>query len=97
MKLITMKKIILALVLICSTIVVSALPLAISGTQTKPTCTGDCDASISLVVTGGTAPYTYAWDNGATSAVITGLCADTFTVVVTDACGCHGHPNTYNT
>lgn len=82
-----MKKSILSLLLVLSAFIASAAPLTIGGTQTSPSCPGNCDGSISLSVTGGTAPYSYLWSNGATSASITGLCADTFTVVVTDAAG----------
>ena len=39
---------------------------------------------------GGTAPYTYAWSNGATTACIVGTltATTTFTVTITDAAGC---------
>ena len=82
-----MKKTILSLVLVLSAMLASAAPLAISGTQTSPSCPGMCDGAITISVTGGTAPYSYLWSNGATTQNLTGLCADTFTVVVTDAVG----------
>ena len=49
------------------------------------TCTGTATAT----VTGGTPPYTYQWDDGtqATTASITGLCAGTYHVTVTDNTG----------
>ena len=40
------------------------------------------------VPSGGTAPYTFSWSNGQTTAVIFNLPADTYTVEVTDANGC---------
>lgn len=53
-------------------------------------CNGDCDGSASVVITGGTPPYSVLWDDpGAqTSLVASGLCAGTYTVTVTDDNGC---------
>ncbi|MEN0002598.1 MAG: SdrD B-like domain-containing protein [Bacteroidota bacterium] len=46
------------------------------------------DGSLEAVVTGGTAPYTYAWSNGNTTSLIAGLAPGTYTATVTDANGC---------
>lgn len=52
------------------------------------------DGSISLDVTGGSAPYNYAWtrvsdnSNAGNQATISNLAADSYTVVVSDANGC---------
>lgn len=68
-------------------------PTITSITQTDPTCAGDCDGSLEVVVTGGTAPYSYQWlDNGGNpvgpdAAIINGLCADDYSVEVTDGGG----------
>lgn len=51
-------------------------------------CNGAADGSISMSVQGGTAPYTYAWSNGATTATVSGLAAGAYSVVATDANGC---------
>ncbi len=54
-------------------------------------CEGACDGSAEVIPTGGTAPYTYAWDantGNQTTPIATNLCAITYDVVVTDANGC---------
>ncbi|MBX2978338.1 MAG: gliding motility-associated C-terminal domain-containing protein [Flavobacteriales bacterium] len=63
-------------------------PLVITGTAGAVACNGDCNGTISVVVTGGVAPYTYAWSDGQQSAQATGLCAGSYTLTVTDANGC---------
>ncbi|MBK8846205.1 MAG: SprB repeat-containing protein [Bacteroidetes bacterium] len=51
-------------------------------------CNGQNTGSATASVSGGTAPYTYAWSNGQNSATISGLTAGTYTVTVTDNNGC---------
>lgn len=64
-------------------------PLQIYVTGTNPTCATSCDGTADALVTGGLAPYTYAWSgSGSTTATATGLCEGTYTATVTDAAGC---------
>ncbi|MCC7501605.1 MAG: gliding motility-associated C-terminal domain-containing protein, partial [Flavobacteriales bacterium] len=49
---------------------------------------GSDNGVITVTPSGGTAPYTYAWSNGANTASVNGLAAGTYTVLVTDANGC---------
>ena len=68
---------------ICS---ISFAQLSLSSTQQNVTCNGVCDGSATITVTGGTAPYTYAWTpTNITSPNPSGLCAGAYTVTVTDA------------
>jgi hypothetical protein len=46
-------------------------------------------------LTGGAAPYTYLWSNGASTPNITGLVQGNYSVVVTDAQGCHNNASGY--
>ena len=48
----------------------------------------NCDGSASIIVTGGSAPYTYNWSNGTNVQNPTGLCNGNYCCVVTDANGC---------
>jgi hypothetical protein len=60
-----------------------------STTVTDATC-GNCDGSILFSPSGGTAPYTYLWDDpiGQTTNPAVNLCAGIYSVTVTDNSGC---------
>ncbi|MGB5943846.1 MAG: T9SS type A sorting domain-containing protein [Leeuwenhoekiella sp.] len=62
--------------------------LVASAIKTNVICNGGNNGSIDLTVTGGTAPYSYAWNNSATTEDMTGLSAAIYRVTVTDANGC---------
>jgi len=51
-------------------------------------CNGDCNGTAIITPNGGTAPFTYSWSNGATTATLTGLCAGGYTLSAVDAKGC---------
>jgi hypothetical protein len=62
--------------------------LAVSATSTNVTCNSGTDGSAAATVSGGTGPYTYSWNNGKTTASITGMTSGTYTITVTDANSC---------
>ncbi len=68
----------------CSTAVVSCNNLSLSTVVTGTACNASTGA-IDLTVSGGTAPYTYLWSNGATTQDISGVPGGNYTVTVTDA------------
>ena len=69
--------------------VVITTPAQISGnaTATDAGC-GASNGAVNLSVSGGVAPYSYQWSNGATTQNISSLAAGTYTVTITDANGC---------
>ena len=60
--------------------------------STDASCNGDCDGTASITVNGGVPGYNYNWSPGPGGGQGTpnasGLCADTYTVTVTDNIGC---------
>ena len=65
---------------------VTPLPgLTISYNKYDVTTPGGHDGRIELTVSGGTPPYTYAWSNGSSAAVIRYLYAGLYSITVTDA------------
>ncbi len=72
-----------------STVAITLFPAITSTTsQSNVSCYGGSDGSISVISSGGTAPFTYQWNIGLTTSYITGLFAGNYTVTVTDSNGC---------
>lgn len=65
--------------------ITEAIPLSATGTTTNVNCNGGSTGAVTLTVTGGSSPYTYAWSNGATTQNLSNVAAGTYTVTVTDA------------
>jgi hypothetical protein len=63
-----------------------ASPLSATQSQVNLTCNGVCTGQASVVASGGTAPYTYAWSpSGGSGATASSLCAGNYTCTITDA------------
>ena len=71
-----------------STVIVQPNSLMVKGTITPLRCHNASNAAIVLAVQGGTAPYHYLWNTGATTASIKNLSTGEYKVKVTDAQGC---------
>ena len=63
-------------------------PITIGASTTPESCIFANDGAITVNPTGGTAPYTYSWNNGGTTSTITGLNDGQYIVSVTDVNGC---------
>ncbi|MGD1848574.1 MAG: SprB repeat-containing protein, partial [Salibacteraceae bacterium] len=61
--------------------------LQASSTSTPVTCYQASDGSIDLQVSGGASPYTYSWNNGATTEDLNNLSGGIYSVTVRDAFG----------
>lgn len=76
---------------------VAISPVAVvNGTlsATTPSCIA-ANGALSVTASGGTAPYTYLWNNGGTTSAIGSLTAGAYNVTITDANGCTGFKYTY--
>ncbi len=61
--------------------------ISATATAQAATCVGN-DGSVTAQPTGGTAPFTYLWDMGATTQTVNNLTIGSYSVVITDATGC---------
>lgn len=62
--------------------------MVLNFSKTNIRCGAACNGIIAVSSNGGWLPYTYLWNTGFTTQTISGLCAGTYTVTVTDALGC---------
>lgn len=68
--------------------VMQPLALVASSNIDEPSCFGYADGTIFTSVTGGTAPFSYGWNNGATTANNVNISAGNYTVTITDNNNC---------
>ncbi len=69
-------------------IITPVTTLTLTGTTTNVNCNGVCNGNISLSANGGTPPYSFLWNNGATAQNLSFLCANNYLVTLTDSHGC---------
>ena len=67
--------------------------LAITFTQINVSTCGANDGSINTTISGGTTPYIYSWNNGATTEDLNALAAGTYILTLTDDKGCSAVQN----
>lgn len=66
----------------------AATAIEIKETVLLESCAGSSNGEIQIAVQGGSAPYTYKWSTGQTSAKLSNIKAGNYSVTVTDASGC---------
>ncbi|MBK8848073.1 MAG: T9SS type A sorting domain-containing protein [Bacteroidetes bacterium] len=73
----------------CSTVIIKPNLVTCSTIRTNATC-GQCNGMATVTANGGTGTYTYSWNTVPvkTTSSVSGLCAGTYTVTVTDGNGC---------
>ncbi len=71
---------------VSDTVIVGGPAAAVSFTDAN--CTRDSSGSASITISGGNAPFTYLWSNGATTQTDTGLVIGKYYITVTDSSGC---------
>ncbi|MFH2141084.1 MAG: T9SS type A sorting domain-containing protein, partial [Bacteroidota bacterium] len=78
---------------LCSEILIVSIsefgaPSIALDSQTDVLCFGNCTGDATISVSGGTSPYTYYWSNGDTGVMADSLCANIYSVTVTDDNSC---------
>ena len=71
-----------------SSVTITQGGLTTSVTGSDVVCNGTCNGSATVSTSGGSSPYTYLWNTGATTSTINNLCVGSYTVTVTDTLGC---------
>lgn len=69
------------------TVLVEPSEIIITPTFTDPLC-GECDGSISVLVTGGSGAYDYDWNTGGVTNNIQNLCGGIYEITIEDENGC---------
>ncbi|MES2566193.1 MAG: gliding motility-associated C-terminal domain-containing protein [Bacteroidota bacterium] len=74
--------------IVSATIPNTAGPVISIASQTNVSCFNGCNGAAIAGVSGGVTPYIYSWSNGNVSPIAPNLCAQIYTVSVTDNAGC---------
>ncbi len=72
-----------------STFITSPKSIQVSYKSRPPLCDGHGDAYISMIISGGEAPYSYKWSNGDTTAYLDDIYPGIYSVRITDDLNCY--------
>ena len=67
--------------------IITILPMGVECTTSNPSSYESSDGEVSLIITGGTAPYTTTWTNGPISPAFGGLSGGSYTATTVDYWG----------
>ncbi len=67
--------------------------IRITSTITPISCNGESDAAITVIISGGSNPYSFIWNNSGTTATIENLNSGNYSVSVTDSRNCTANAN----
>jgi len=70
-------------------------PLTVSAVVTDMSCNGLCDGNSTAIVSGGTMPYAYMWNDGQMTQTASNLCDGPYGITVTDNNGCIASDSSY--
>lgn len=72
-----------------TTVTIMETPQLVLGeSHFSPPCPEICIGNITALPEGGTLPYHYVWDNGATTPILENLCAGDYNLIITDLHNC---------
>ena len=71
-----------------STVITEPAPLTVTTSFTNVTCNSTTNGTAAVEANGGTAPYSYLWNNNQTTDIVNSLSAGTYTCTITDVNGC---------
>ncbi len=87
MRVVTFISIFLLVLFHTSTVKGGSCKIGTNASYSYPVCAA-ANGSITISPSNGTAPYSYFWSNGASTATVTGLVAGSYTLTISDAAGC---------
>ncbi len=67
----------------------TCVPPQVLPTIVNVSCNGTANGSVNLQVSGGVAPYSFLWSNGALTQNVSGLAPGNYSVIVSDAIACN--------
>ncbi|TAE26155.1 MAG: hypothetical protein EAZ91_17880 [Cytophagales bacterium] len=75
-------------IVVATTTLVAPPAITATGSVTNVACSGGATGRVNVSASGGTGPFGYVWNTGATTPTISSLAVGEYSVTITDANGC---------